>query len=134
MNNNEERVALVVPEKKEKLERIKKKYNNMAMDDETATKVRRLDIANNVLKTASFAVGIATVVDCFIPDQLPFMDEAILTGLTMLLRYSSSLVENKAKKLASEEDASLDLDEISTLTQQIGDVAKIVKGKTKAKA
>lgn len=41
---------VVVPENKKKLENIKKKYKNMQMSDDDASKILRLEATNRILK------------------------------------------------------------------------------------
>lgn len=123
------RESVFVTEKKDKIQKIKKKYNNMQMSDETAAKVYRLDVTNNVLKAATAVVGVVTVIDLFVPDPVFGIDEIGLTAITGLLGYASSLVDSKAKSLANDEDASIQMDEVTKLTEQIGNAAKAVKGK-----
>ena len=93
--NNDGRETVIVPEKKEKIERIKRKYNNMEMADDTAKKIRTLEVVNNVLIAATGVVGCATVINYFVPDALPFVDEAVMTGATALLGSASTIVKNK---------------------------------------
>lgn len=119
--------VLIVPEKKKKIEKVKNKYKNMSMTDETALKIVRLDTLNNVLKTATGLVGLVTVVDFFIPDPLLGLDEAALTAITGLLGYSSSLVSNKIDSIAESDDAELKMEEINNLADKLTDVAGKVK-------
>ena len=93
--SNEGRETVIVPEKKEKIERIKRKYNNMEMTDDTAKKIRTLEATNNILLAATGVVGVATVINYFVPDMVPFVDEAIMTGATALLGSASAIVKNK---------------------------------------
>ena len=124
------REAVYVKEKKNKIDKIKKKYNNMYMSDETAAKIVRLDVANNVLKAATAAVGIVTVIDLFVADPVFGLDEVGLGAITGLLGYASSLVDNKIEKIANEEDASVQMDEVTKLSEQISNAAKAVKGRS----
>lgn len=121
------REAVFVSEKKKRIENVKRKYNNMSMSDDTAAKIVRLDTVNSILKAATGAVGLVTVIDFFVPDPVLGLDEAALTAITGLLGYSSSVVNNKIEKIANSNDASLQMDEITKLTGQLGDVASKVK-------
>ena len=121
------REAVIVPEKKEKLEKIKRKYNNMQMSDETAKKISQLEVANGILKAATVGVGIAAVVDWVILDPVPGVDEAVFTGATALLGTASSVVNNKINDLASTGNAQLQMEEVTQLSNQLGDMAKKVK-------
>ena len=119
--------AVIIPEKKKKIEKVKAKYKNMSMSDETAMKIVRLNTINSVLKTATGAVGLITVIDFFIPDPVFGLDEAALTAITTLLGYSSSLVDNKIDKIAASDDAELKMEEINNLANKLSDVAGKVK-------
>ena len=119
--------AVIIPEKKKKIEKVKAKYKNMSMSDETAMKIVRLNTINSVLKTATGTVGLITVIDFFIPDPVFGLDEAALTAITTLLGYSSSLVDNKIDKIAASDDAELKMEEINNLANKLSDVAGKVK-------
>ena len=127
------RESVFIAEKKDRIQKIKKKYNNMQMSDETAAKIYRLDVTSNVLKAATAVVGVITVIDLFVPDPVLGIDEVGLTAITGLLGYVSTLVDNKAKSLANDEDASIQMEEVTKLTEQIGNAAKAVKGKGNSK-
>ena len=79
------REKVFVSEKKSKIEKVKRKYKNMSMSDETANKIVKLNTLNKILKTATGAVGLITVIDFFVPDPVLGLDEAALTALTGLL-------------------------------------------------
>ncbi len=123
----EQREAIIVPEKKAKIENIKRKYKNLAMDDDVAIKIQKLEVTNNILKAATGVVGIVAALDWIILDPLPGVDEAVFTGATALLGMASSIVGNKIDDLANTGDAELQMDEVNKLSQQLSDVAK--KGK-----
>lgn len=123
------REAVYINEEKRKIEKIKTKYNNMNLDDNTAKKINNLEITNNILKSATIIAGIATIINYFIPDPIPLMDEAVMTGLTGLLKTSSTIVENKIDKLAKNGDAKIQMDEIETLTKQIKKIANEINNK-----
>lgn len=126
------RETVFVTTSKKKIDNIKKKYNNMQMSDDTAAKIVRLDTANSILKAATAAVGIVTVVDFFVPDPVLGLDEAALSALTGVLGYASSVVSNKIEKIANSEDASLQMDEITTLTEQLTNaVGKVKQSRSK---
>ena len=119
--------AVMIPEKKKRIEKVKAKYKNMSMSDDTAMKIVRLNTLNNVLKAATGVVGLVTVIDYFVPDPLLGLDEAALTAITGLLGYSSSLVNNKIDSIAASDDAELKMEEINNLTNKLTDVAGKVK-------
>lgn len=119
--------AVIIPEKKKKIEKVKAKYKNMSMSDETAMKIVRLNTLNSILKAATGAVGLVTVIDYFVLDPVLGLDEAALTAITTLLGYSSSLVDNKIDKIAASDDAELKMEEINNLANKLSDVAGKVK-------
>lgn len=119
--------AVMIPEKKKRIEKVKAKYKNMSMSDDAAMKIVRLNTLNNVLKAATGVVGLVTVIDYFVPDPLLGLDEAALTAITGLLGYSSSLVNNKIDSIAASDDAELKMEEINNLTNKLTDVAGKVK-------
>ncbi len=122
-----ERESVIVPEKKTKIEKIKRKYKNLAMEDDVALKIQRLEVTNNILKAATGVVGVVAALDWIILDPVPGVDEAVFTGATALLGLASSIVGNKIDDLANTGNADLQMDEVTKLTQQLGDVA--LKGK-----
>lgn len=126
------RETVFVTTSKKKIYNIKQKYKNMQMSDDTAAKIVRLDTANSILKAATAAVGIITIVDFCVPDPVLGLDEAALSALTGVLGYASSVVSNKIEKIANSEDASLQMDEITTLTGQLTDaVGKVKQSRSK---
>ena len=118
----EDRKIVVVPEKKERIAKIKQKYNNMSMSDNTADKIWKLQITNGILKAATAAVGIITVIDCFAFDPIFALDEAALTAITGLLAGASKMVDNKIEDLANSEHTDLKMEEISNLSNQLTNV------------
>ena len=80
------RETVVIPEKKRKIEKIKKKFNNPEMSDSTATKIASLEVTNNLLKAATITAGVVTVIDLFVPDPVFGLDEAALASITGLLK------------------------------------------------
>lgn len=124
-----ERTAVYVTEKKEKIERIKKKYNNMSLSDNQAEKINKLEVTNNVLKGATAIIGIATVINWLVPDAIPFIDEAILTGITTLLGSASTIVQNNIDSIALTGTADVKIEEIQKLTNQAGQIASNIKNK-----
>lgn len=136
MSNLDKREALIIPEKKEKIEKIKAKYNNMQMSNDVALKINRYEVANKILKAATAAVGVVTVIDLFVTDPIAGLDEAALATITGLLGYSTTLVNNKIEDLVKTGSAQVQVEEINKLTEQIGTIANKVKerkhkGKTK---
>ena len=127
--NNEGRESVIVPEKKEKIERIKRKYNNMEMTDDTAKKIKNLEVVNNILVAATGVVGILTVVNYFVPDPVPGIDEAVMTGATALLGSASTIVKNKINDLAATGTTEVKMEEVTNLSDQLSNVARKVAEK-----
>lgn len=121
------RETVVIPEQKRKIENIKKKFNNQEMSDTTATKIASLEVTNKLLKAATITAGVITVIDLFVPDPVLGLDEAALASITGLLKYSSTIVENKIEALANSDDASIKIDEVTKLTEQLTKTATDVK-------
>lgn len=121
------RSSVVIPEKKAKIENIKKKYNKMNMSDSTASKIEKLEITNNILKTAAIGAGILTFIDIITVDPVPFLDEAVLTGVTTLLSSSVKIVENKIDSLVKSDNLDLKMEEATIIGKQISDIANAVK-------
>ena len=126
-----ERTMVVVPERKNAIKNIKTKYNNLQMDDKIAGNVLSLEILNKVLVGATVAAGIATIIDVIVPDSVIGLDEAGLVALTGLLKYSSSLVENKIGALVNQEDANLKMEEANLLAKEMKKCAKAVSASKK---
>ena len=93
-----ENKAVYTIEQKNELEKIKLKYKNPNMSDETAKKIQTLERTNNILKGTTAVVGVISVINWIVPDAIPIIDEAILTGITALLGSSSKIVENNIEK------------------------------------
>lgn len=120
------REAVVVPEKKEKINRIKEKYGNIEMSDKTAQKIRSLEITRGVLKLATVGVGIAATIDLMVPDPVLGVDEAVLTAATGLLGFGVSMVSNKINDLAATEKTGVSMKEVEDLTDKLSTMAKAV--------
>ena len=127
--SNEGRETVIVPEKKDKIERIKRKYNNMEMTDDTAKKIKNLEVVNNILVAATGVVGILTVVNYFVPDPVPGIDEAVMTGATALLGSASTIVKNKINDLAATGTTEMKMEEVTQLSNELSNVARQVAEK-----
>ena len=130
--NSEERLAVMVPEKKEKIERIKRKYNNMEMTDDTAKKIRTLEVVNNVLLVATGIAGIGTAISWLpLPDDMAgcFIDEAVFTGATVLLTSASAVVKNKINDLAATGTTEVKMEEVTKLSGELANVAQKIAEK-----
>lgn len=131
--NNEGRETVIVPEKKEKIEAIKRKYDNMSMSDSTAKKIRALEVTNNVLAAATGLVGLATAINYIVPDPFPFIDEAIMTGITLLLGGATSVVNNKIGDLVATGTTDIKMEEVTKLSDQMNNIAKEIGKKNQTK-
>jgi hypothetical protein len=121
-----ERTMVVVPEKKEAIDNIKAKYNSLQRDDKTAGKIFSLDAYNSILVGAAEVSSISAVVDVVVPDPANRLDEASLAALTELLKYPSSLVENKMEELAASENSKLKVEETGILAKEMRKCAKAI--------
>lgn len=123
------REAVVVPEKKEKINRIKEKYGNIEMSDKTAQKIRSLEITRGVLKLATVGLGIAATIDLMVPDPVLGVDEAVLTAATGLLGFGVNMVSNKINDLATTEKTGVSMKEVEDLTDKLSTMAQVVANK-----
>lgn len=123
------REAVVVPEKKEKINRIKEKYGNIEMSDKTAQRIRSLEITRGVLKLATVGLGIAATIDLMVPDPVLGVDEAVLTAATGLLGFGVSMVSNKINDLATTEKTGVSMKEVEDLTDKLSTMAQVVANK-----
>ena len=122
---------LIIPESKEKLDNIRKKYNNMNMSDDIANKVNHLEITGQVLKTAAILVGVVTVVDFFVPDALPVVDEVVLTTATTVLATISKTVDKKVDDLVNTGETKITANDVISIGSQLGKLAKNKKKENK---
>ena len=97
-----------------------------------AKKIRNLEVVNNVLVAATGLVGCATVINYFVPDALPFVDEIVMTGATTLLGSASAIVKNKINDLSVSGTTEMKMDEVRQLTDSMIDVTKKTKTAVKA--
>ena len=132
--DNTQREVMIIPQSKKRIENIKKKYNNLEMSDETAEKIGRLEILNNVLKVATIGAGILTAIDYIFPDPVPFLDEALLTSITIALKSGNSIVENKIKDYATTGQANLTMEDCQSLTNRLIAIGKELDQKEKGKS
>ncbi len=120
---DEKRSPVIIGVDKEKIEKIKKKYNPN-MSDQTASKIRRLEITNKVLVAAAALCGVLTAVDFIIPDPIPLLDEAVLTGITTLLGTASGIVKRNIDGLISEEKSEFTMQDVNVLANQLKSIKK----------
>ena len=116
------------------IESIKQKYKAPELSEKDALKLKKLDIANNILKTATKAAGILTFFDIIIPDGIPLIDEALLAALTALLKSSQSIVGNKIDAIINSEKSNVSKQELDTLASNLTDIIyTIQRRKTSSK-
>ena len=118
--NLSDRHMLVVPEKQETIEKIDQQYQVMK-EDPTQAKIKKLEVAGNVLKAAATAIGVITVIDWLVPDPVLGIDEIGLTALTTLLGTATTIVNNKKAQLQATGEATMSMEEVQTLAKQMGD-------------
>ena len=126
MKDND-RETVIINDNKQRIQNIKAKYNNMQMSDKAAKKIISLEGTSKLLKLATTGVGIITIIDFIVPDPVLGLDEVALASITGVLGYASSLVNNKINDLASNGETTMQMDEITGLTEQIGTAASAVK-------
>ena len=119
--------------KEERLNKIRKKYNNIGMNNEIASKIRNLEITSTALKILAGAVGVVTVSDFIIPDALPVIDEALLTALTALFVRVSKVIDKKIDDLVTTGNTKLTTKDLINIGSDLGRVAKVKKKIKKSK-
>ena len=112
------------------IEKIKTKYNNLNMSDETAYKIQKLERVNKTLVAATTICGIITFIDFIVPDPVLFVDEAVLTGITSLLGTASGIVNKNIKSLVNNENTDFTMQDVQKLTNQINSIKNVQKEKT----
>ncbi|MBE6147234.1 MAG: hypothetical protein E7168_02745 [Firmicutes bacterium] len=127
------RESILIPEKKTKIDKIKKKYDNMTMSDDVASKIIKLEITNRLLKVAATSVGIITAIDFVVPDPVLGLDEISLAALTGLFSYASNVVDNKIDDLVTSGNTKVQLSEVNKLTEQLGNVTSSIHNSKKLK-
>ncbi len=121
------RETVMVKEKKSVVEKIRQKYNNPNLSEKDAKKIATLEVTNKILTGATAVAGIITVIDLFVPDPVLGFDEVALTALTGLLGGASAFVDNKIDKIAKEENADIQMEEVTKLSGQLADAAAKAK-------
>lgn len=122
-----DRETVVIPDKKKRIEKLKKRLDPQNNSNLHSAKIASLEVTNKILKAATMAAGVITVIDIFIPDPILGLDEIALASITGLLKYSSSMVENKLEALAKNEDSTIQMEEITKLTEELTKAAASVK-------
>lgn len=120
---------VVVSEQQNKIEKIKRKYNNMSMSDATASKIQKLEIANGVLSAAMVASGVITTIDLIVPDPVFGLDEIALTAITGALTFAQKSVDKHIDELAKEGNTRVKAEEVSSLSNQIVNIVQGIQAK-----
>ena len=104
----------------------------MEMTDDTAKKIRNLEVVNNVLLVATGIAGVGTAISWLpLPDDIAgvWLDEAIFTGATVLLTSASAIVKNKINDLAATGTTEMKMEEVTQLSNELSNVARQVAEK-----
>ncbi len=121
------RKTVVVPEKKEVINKIREKYNNLEMTEKTALKIASLEATNEILDKASKIAGVAFVIDLIVPDPIIGMDEALLGAITATTKTANVIINNKIGELASNGTTEMKTEEIAKLASSIKNVLNLKK-------
>lgn len=122
---------IVIEEDKKKIEKIKKKYKNLAMDDATASKINKLEITNKLLNSAMVLAGFATVIDFVIPDPVLGLDEASLVAITTALKIVRTKIKNHINDLAISGETEIKQEDVVDLSKKLINIAENVKSNRK---
>ena len=121
----------VIEEDKKKIEKIKKKYKNLAMDDATASKINKLEITNKLLNSAMVLAGFATVIDFVIPDPILGLDEATLVAITTTLKIVRIKIKKHINDLAISGETEIKQEDVVDLSKKLINIAENVKSNRK---
>lgn len=122
---------IVIEEDKKKIEKIKKKYKNLAMDDATASKINKLEITNKLLNSAMVLAGFATVIDFVIPDPILGLDEATLVAITTALKIVRIKIKKHINDLAISGETEIKQEDVVDLSKKLINIAENVKSNRK---
>lgn len=121
------RKTVIVPEKKEVINKIKEKYNNAEMTDQTALKIASLETTNKILSAAKTVSFVAFVIDLVVPDPVIGVDEAVLGVIWQATKTANKIVNNKIDDLAKNGTAEMQTEEALKLADSLKSVADCVK-------
>ena len=122
---------IVIEEDKKKIEKIKKKYKNLAMDDATASKINKLEITNKLLNSAMVLAGFATVIDFVIPDPILGLDEATLVAITTALKIVRIQIKKHINDLAISGETEIKQEDVVDLSKKLINIAENIKSNRK---
>lgn len=123
------RKTVIIPENKEVINKIKTKYNNMEMSDNTALKIASLEVTNKILKKTANIAGIAFIIDLIVPDPIIGVDEILLGTITAATKTANSIINNKIDELALNGETELQTEEINKLASSIKSIVEANKNR-----
>lgn len=125
------RKTVIIPEKKEVINNIREKYNNLEMAEGTALKIASLEVTNEILAKAVKVAGVAFVIDLIVPDPVIGIDEALLGAITAATKTANVIITNKIGELAATGTTEMKVEEITQLATSIKNVADLGKSTKK---
>ena len=125
------RKTVIIPEKKEVINNIREKYNNLEMAEGTALKIASLEVTNEILAKAVKVAGVAFVIDLIVPDPVIGIDEALLGAITAATKTANVIITNKIGELAATGTTEMKVEEITRLATSIKNVADLGKSTKK---
>lgn len=125
------RKTVIIPEKKEVINNIREKYNNLEMAEGTALKIASLEVTNEILAKAVKVAGVAFVIDLIVPDPVIGIDEALLGTITAATKTANVIITNKIGELAATGTTEMKVEEITRLATSIKNVADLGKSTKK---
>ena len=125
------RKTVIIPEKKEVINNIREKYNNLEMTEGTALKIASLEATNEILAKAVKVAGVAFVIDLIVPDPVIGIDEALLGAITAATKTANVIITNKIGELAATGTTEMKVEEITRLATSIKNVADLGKSTKK---
>lgn len=125
------RKTVIIPEKKEVINNIREKYNNLEMAEGTALKIASLEATNEILAKAVKVAGVAFVIDLIVPDPVIGIDEALLGAITAATKMANVIITNKIGELAATGTTEMKVEEITRLATSIKNVADLGKSTKK---
>ena len=90
-------------------------------------KIKKLERVKTFCTIITILVGIITVIDIFIPDPIFLLDEAALASITGLFTVITSSIDNKIKDLRNGNTLKINREDITNITNAVGNTANEVK-------
>ena len=113
------RKMLVVPEKKEVIERMGKRYDYLRNNEKTYGRTHSIEILNKILSTAVKDTGFSSTVNIAVPDPSVGINELAMSSLPGLLKCSTVVVENGYEEMANSRDVHERMAEVDIIAQQM---------------